>query len=134
MIMNKYKIFKRIRILCSLLVLLIFLSIFLLTENIFATAADWQFVPALIRTITFFTLGILVFFIVATILFGRIYCSFICPLGVLQDIAIRLGKIFKLHKKKKLFTRKHRRLRYLLLAILLGAILILLFVNLISQI
>lgn len=37
----------------------------------------------------------------ATLLFGRIYCSTICPMGVLQDIFIRLGR----------FTRK-RRLRH----------------------
>lgn len=34
------------------------------------------------------TLGVTGFWIVATLLFGRVYCSTVCPVGTLQDIAI----------------------------------------------
>ncbi|MCP4670231.1 MAG: 4Fe-4S dicluster domain-containing protein [Desulfobacula sp.] len=49
-----------------------------------------QFVPALIQFIT----GTGIIFIVLlllTLCFGRVYCSFLCPLGVLQDLIIRLS-------------------------------------------
>ena len=120
--MNIYKIPKVSRIIWSLLVLLTFLSIFLFPENIIP-AADWQFTPSILRTITFFAVGIFVYFLIETLLFGRIYCSFTCPLGVMQDIAIGLGKMFKLRRTKKLFTPSRRCLHYSILAILLGALL-----------
>jgi len=34
----------------------------------------------------------LLFVLVLTVLFGRVYCSTLCPLGILQDIVIRLAK------------------------------------------
>ena len=40
-----------------------------------------QFVPALLAG----SFGIVLILLVATLLFGRIYCSVICPLGVFQD-------------------------------------------------
>jgi ferredoxin len=120
--MNIYKISKIVRVIWSLLVLLIFLSIFLLAENISEMVADWQVIPSIISTLTFFAIGIITFFVIETLIFGRIYCSFTCPLGVLQDISIRLGKIFRIPKPKKLFTRNQKLLRYSLLAIFLGAL------------
>jgi len=117
-----YKTLKITRVVWSLAVLLIFLSIFLLPENISELAADWQIIPAAISSLALFSFGILVFFIIEAILFGRIFCSFTCPLGVLQDIAIRLGKIFRLPRKNKLFTTNRRTLRYSFLAILAGAL------------
>jgi len=106
----------------SLLALLIFMSIFLFSENIFDIAAHWQVTPSGIRVITFSTIAVFAFFILLTVIFGRVYCSFICPLGVLQDIAIRSGKIFKLPQLKKRFSRNQRLLRYSFLAILLGTL------------
>ncbi len=119
--MNKYKTLKIVRVICSLLVLLIFLSIFLLPKDIF-TAPCRQLIPSGIRTVTFFTVAVFAFFILLTVIFGRVYCSFICPLGVSQDIAIRLAKIIKLPRRKKIFTRNRRLLRYSFPAILLAAI------------
>lgn len=34
------------------------------------------------------TIGVTIFWIVATLLFGRVYCSTVCPVGTLQDIMI----------------------------------------------
>ena len=119
--MNKYKVLKASRIVISLFVLLAFLSIFLFSKNILAAAAGWQMIPAGIRTIAAFgvvTASIFALVLLMTAVFGRFYCSFICPFGVLQDIAIRLAKIIRLPRSKKLFTRNHRRLRYSVLAVL----------------
>ena len=43
--------------------------------------AKIQFMPALLTL----NVGVLLFLIALTLLFGRIYCSVICPLGVMQD-------------------------------------------------
>ncbi len=45
--------------------------------------------------------------ILTTLLFGRLYCSFLCPVGFLQDIAVFLGRKLKIRPKPA------PRLRYL---------------------
>jgi ferredoxin len=86
-----------------------------------------QVVPAILAG----SIGILVFLAVLTLLFGRIYCSTICPLGVLQDIVSRFSgrgrKKFKKANNKGNKKRNKKRwfkyaapqnyLRYGLLAI-----------------
>lgn len=119
--MNIYKVIKIGRVLWGLLLLSIFLSIFLLSESIAEATAKWQVLPAVINTLTFATLGVLSVLIITALLFGRIFCSFACPLGILQDIASRLGRIIP--RKRKLFTRDRQRLRYILLALLMGGLL-----------
>ena len=89
---------KRLRIAVSLLFfvgfLLVFLDPWLLLPAGFTEALTWpQFVPALNRLAG---LGMaaaagLVFVLVLTLLFGRVYCSGICPLGVWQDLVARLA-------------------------------------------
>lgn len=44
--------------------------------------AKIQFLPALLAL----NAGVVIFLIALTLLFGRVYCSVICPLGVFQDI------------------------------------------------
>ena len=59
--------------------------------------AKIQFIPALLAL----NAGVVLLLIVLTLLFGRVYCSVICPLGVFQDIISRFaGK------------RKKNRFRY----------------------
>lgn len=57
--------------------------------------ASLQFVPALqsvLAGIVVPSLVILIGLILATLLFGRIYCSFLCPMGIFQDILIWASK------------------------------------------
>ena len=53
-----------------------------------------QFVPSVIRFITIPALAAIGFIaiLVLTALFGRVYCSAICPLGILQDVFARISK------------------------------------------
>lgn len=51
--------------------------------------AKTQFVPACLA-LSLCALGVAA----CTFVFGRVYCSVVCPLGVLQDIAIRLRGLF----------------------------------------
>lgn len=72
-------------------------------ESIGHVLAHLQFVPAVqsvLAGVVVPSLFILVGLVVATLLFGRLYCSFICPLGIFQDILIWFsnkirGKSFK---------------------------------------
>lgn len=61
----------------------------------FSWAAKMQFLPALLAL----NVAVVVAILAATALFGRVYCSTVCPLGVLQDVAIRI---------RRLFTKKRR--------------------------
>lgn len=47
-------------------------------------ARDAQIIPSAIQS----TLGVTVMWLIATLLFGRIYCAIVCPVGTLQDIVI----------------------------------------------
>lgn len=66
-----------------------------------------QFVPALLAG----SFGVVALIILFTWIFGRWYCSFLCPLGVLQDILARLHK-----KKVKAGTTASSIIRFAILA------------------
>lgn len=59
--------------------------------------------------------------IVLTLLLGRIYCSVICPLGVMQDVFGWLGK--KAKKNRYSYSKEVKWLRYPMLAVFLIALL-----------
>lgn len=63
--------------------------------NGFHRLAHIQFVPALLSL----SVGILIVLIALTLLFGRVYCSSICPMGTLQDVVAKISK--SVGKKKK---------------------------------
>ncbi len=68
--------------------------------------AKTQFVPMLISALTegfLISVGVVLLLVVLTFLFGRLYCSFLCPLGGVQDIFIRLRavKVGKIIKRKR---------------------------------
>ncbi len=73
--------------------------------------AKIQFLPALLA-LNFVVLAVL---IILTLLFGRVYCSIICPLGIMQDIYSWLGGKFK--KNRFSYVKEHKWLRYTVCAI-----------------
>ena len=72
--------------------------------------AKIQFLPALLAL----NVLVVVALVVLTLVFGRIYCSIICPLGVMQDIIAWLGR--RGHRNRYGFSPERKRLRYALLA------------------
>lgn len=54
-------------------------------------------------------------FALVTLLLGRVYCSVICPLGVMQDIAARLGR--RVRKNRYGYSPERRWLRWGMLAL-----------------
>jgi len=77
-----------------------------------------QFVPSLLQFITAAGLAATGFIVVLllTLLFGRVFCSTICPLGTLQDMIIRLSERWKKPKRVRFrYKKPHTLLRYGLL-------------------
>lgn len=79
--------------------------------------AKIQFMPALLALNAGIVLGLLVL----TFMFGRVYCSVICPLGIMQDLFGRLGKMAR--KNRYAYSAPKSILRYSLLVIMAVAIL-----------
>ena len=80
-------------IICLTLITLLFLDFTGTLHGWFGWLAKIQFLPAVLAL----NVGVVVLLIILTGVFGRIYCSVICPLGVFQDVAAWIGK-----KRKKL--------------------------------
>lgn len=74
-----------------------------------------QFMPAVIALATAGTLGaalIVACLLALTLLFGRVYCSVICPLGVLQDAVVRVAARIRGGPARLPHARPWNRLRY----------------------
>ena len=76
-----------------------------------------QFWPAVLAI----NVVVVVVLIALTLVFGRIYCSVICPLGVMQDLFGWLGK--KAKKNRYTYSKEVAWLRYPLLVIFIVALL-----------
>lgn len=79
----------------------------------------FQFVPSLLKSLVLFTFlssGFIIIFIL-TVLFGRVYCSTICPLGFLQDVVNFIAKKIKRRKRRFEFSKEQKILRWTLLGL-----------------
>lgn len=86
----------------------------------FGWMAKIQFLPALLAL----NGGIVVLLLVLTFVFGRIYCSVICPLGVFQDVVSWTAKKQKKNRyrySKALNGLRHGMLGLFILAFIAGA-------------
>lgn len=71
------------------LVTLLFLDFTGTLHHWFGWLAKIQFLPALLAL----NAGVTAALVAITLLFGRVYCSLICPLGIMQDIFARFGRM-----------------------------------------
>jgi len=123
---------KKARVVVSLLFLILISTLFLdyrriIPESWFNVILSIQFVPSLLKFITVANISAFGFILVTalTLLFGRIYCSTICPLGILQDITAYISRKFKSRKKRRYHYDKPKNiLRYTILGV---SVLVLLF-------
>lgn len=81
---------RKIRIalaaLCFVLITLLFLDFTGWAQAHFGFLAKIQFLPAFLALNVLVLLGL----VLTTLLLGRVYCSVVCPLGVMQDVVNRL--------------------------------------------
>ena len=83
-------------------------------RSIASPLARWQVVPAVMAV----SVVPLVALAALTLLFGRIYCSVLCPLGVLQDGVNVAAKVASKRAAMRFSYRKPRRwMRYGVLAL-----------------
>lgn len=71
-----------------------------------------QIIPSMIAT----SMGAILVWIVITLLFGRVYCSTVCPIGTLQDLIMPLRKYIK-PLRKPFSYQKSSNVRYHILLI-----------------
>ena len=96
------------------LITLLFLDFTGTLHHWFGWLAKIQFLPAVMAL----NVIVVVVLVALTLLFGRIYCSIICPLGVFQDILARLHR----KKNKYGYSKEVRWLRYPVLVIFVIAV------------
>ena len=103
------------------LAVLFFVGVTLLLLDFTGTLHHWlgwmarvQFLPALLAL----NVVVLVALVLLTLVFGRIYCSVICPLGVMQDVLSHLNR----KKNRFTYSRALTWLRLVMLAVMAVAI------------
>jgi len=104
----------------TILAAVVFVLITLLFLDFTGTLHCWlgwlakiQFLPAVMAL----NVIVVVALVVLTLIFGRIYCSVICPLGILQDLLARLRR----KKNKYSYSKEVKWLRYPVLAVFVVA-------------
>ncbi|GHU80424.1 ferredoxin [Bacteroidia bacterium] len=116
----KSNVLKIIRVILALLVFIPLLLYFCDFANALPASlhglAHIQVVPAVLAG----SIAILIGLFLLTIFFGRVYCSVICPLGILQDIIAWFTKRGKKKNKKRrwfAYSKPQTILRYSILAV-----------------
>lgn len=98
------------------LVTLLFLDFTGTAQAWFGWMARIQFLPAVLAL----NLGVVIALVVLTLVFGRLYCSVICPLGIMQDGFAWLGK--KSRRNRYGYSRPLNVLRYTMLGVMAVAL------------
>lgn len=115
---------KQIRIIaaigCFLLLTLLFLDFTGTAHHYFSWIARMQLLPAMLAS----NVLILIVIGLLTLLFGRLYCSVICPLGVWQDGISNLSSRRKGKKNRFHYATSKSILRYSVLVISIIALLV----------
>ncbi len=117
---------RRIRIVVSAVIFICFFMIFidlrhLIPSDYINKLMFLQFIPSFVKFYYLKTIAAtgFIFILILTLVSGRTYCSFLCPLGIGQDIFSRIGgrirRKFRRYGLKKPFTI----LRYSLLVVTL---------------
>lgn len=107
------------------LAILFFIAITGLFLDFTGTIHSWlgwtakiQFLPALLAM----NVGVVIFLVLLTLLVGRVYCSVICPLGVMQDIISWVSGSRKKKKYRFSYSPAKNWLRYIVLALFVIAL------------
>ena len=114
---------RKIRI---ILASIFFIGVTLLFLDFTGTIHAWlgwmakvQFLPALLAL----NFGVVAVLLILTLLFGRIYCSVVCPLGIMQDIVSWIhGKTKKKNRFRFSYSPAKNILRYSVLAVFIIAL------------
>lgn len=113
---------RKIRIVLALVFLVGITLLFLDFTGWAQTWLGWmakiQFFPAVLAL----NAGVVIALVLLTLLFGRVYCSVICPLGVFQDIFNRLSACRRKHRFRLRYAKAHNILLYIMLGVFVIAV------------
>ncbi len=113
---------RKIRILFAAFFFVGITLLFLDFTGVFHLWLGWmarvQFVPALLAV----NVAVVAVLLLLTLLFGRVYCSVVCPLGVMQDIVSNLSGRRKGKRLRFGFSKENRWLRIVLLVLFIAAL------------
>lgn len=110
---------RKIRVVLAAVMFVMITLLFVDVTGVFQWAGPLtkiQFIPAVLA-MNFIVVALLV---VLTLVFGRIYCSVICPLGILQDLLSRLNQ----KKNRFSFSKAKWWLRYPILVVFVVCLLV----------
>lgn len=96
---------------------LLFLDFTGSVHSVLGFAAKIQFIPALLGL----HIAVVLVLVILTLLFGRLYCSVICPLGIFQDVVSRMASIQN-RKRKFSYSKPLTWLRWGFVALFVGSI------------
>jgi ferredoxin-type protein NapF len=130
--MTSYSLLRKSRIIIALA---LFILVFLVFNDLYEwvssdtvrTVLSFQFVPSLLTFLATFSLiagGGFLLILLLTFITGRVYCSYICPLGILQDIINRIARQFSKKKRFFRFKKGYPVLRYTFLGIMILALIL----------
>lgn len=110
---------KWLRVLSAAIVFVALTALFLDFTKTVPTSwhrlAHLQLTPALLGL----GFGVLLFWLAATLLTGRIYCSVACPLGILQDLVSRVSKTLRGKRARHRYRPEMVKTRYAILVFFL---------------
>ena len=121
-----FKWLKWLRVAVSLGFLLLITFAFIdftntLTSEWYNGILYFQFVPSVLKFLSL--LGLLttgfIIVLILTVLFGRVYCSALCPLGTFQDLFIYIAGKFKKIKHLSKFAKAQNWFRYSVLTLVI---------------
>lgn len=98
-------------VICFSLITLLFLDFTGTIHAWFGWLAKVQFLPAVLAL----NVGVIIGLLLLTLLFGRLYCSVICPLGVMQDIFSWMAGRRKKNRFK--YSKPKTALRWVMLGV-----------------
>lgn len=101
---------RRIRITLATLMLIGITWLFVDFTGTAHHHVGWMAKVQFLETVLAVNVVVIVALVVLTLVFGRLYCSVICPLGIMQDIFGWLGK--KSKKNRYTFSKEKKWLRY----------------------
>ena len=108
---------KRIRTILATVMLVGITLLFLDFTGTLHAWLSWMAKIQLLPAVMALNVVVIVALLVLTLVFGRIYCSVICPLGILQDLLARLRR----KKNKYSYSKEVRWLRYPVLGVFIVA-------------
>ena len=113
---------RKIRITLASIVFILCAALFLdgsgTVSSWFGWLAKLQFLPALLAL----NLAVVIVLIVLTLIFGRAYCSVICPLGIMQDGISHISSMRKGKKARFRWSPEVKWLRYSVLVLFIIAL------------